>query len=68
MALHLSVVWADEAAVADLEWQNINDTDRITLCNPLDFLDISSSWKNGSLSAGDDEPVSAITPAQTGVK
>ena len=42
MALHLSVVWADEAAVADLEWQNINDADRITLCNPLDFLDISS--------------------------
>ena len=41
--LHLSVAWADEAAVADLTWQNINDTDRITLCNPLDFLDISSS-------------------------
>ena len=40
--LHLSVAWADESAADALEWQNINDTDHIVLCNPLDFFDISS--------------------------
>ncbi len=41
--LHLSVVWVNEAAAADLEWGNINDADRVTLCNPLDFLDLPAA-------------------------
>lgn len=36
--LHLSVIWALETAIADLDWKSMHNKKRVTLCDPLDFL------------------------------
>jgi murein DD-endopeptidase MepM/ murein hydrolase activator NlpD len=36
--LHLSVIWALESAIVDLDWKSMHKEKRVTFCNPLDFL------------------------------
>ncbi len=36
--LHLSVIRAQEADIADLDWETIHKAHGVTLCNPSDFL------------------------------
>ena len=36
--LHLSVIWALDSAVNDLDWKSMHKEKRVTLCNPMDFL------------------------------
>jgi len=37
--LHLSVIWAEDSAIANLDWQTMHLANGVILCNPLDFLD-----------------------------
>ncbi len=37
--LHLSVIWAEESAIANLDWQTMHLANGVISCNPLDFLE-----------------------------
>lgn len=37
--LHLSVIRAEESAIADLDWETINKRNGVMMCDPLDFFD-----------------------------